>query len=83
MEFDFKEKTVIKGNIEVNRLQIWTCKIGMVDASVLYSESGQDFPMRQAVAAAFMLLFGKEPDFLFSGWNADLEEGEANCVNNK
>jgi hypothetical protein len=83
MEYNFKEKTTIKGGIKVNRLQVWQCKIGVVDADILYSENGQDLPMREAVTAAFMLLFGREPEFLFSGWNADLDEGEADCVNNK
>ena len=77
---DFKEKTTYKG-IKVNRHQVWSCKIGVVDADTLYSKPGLDLPMREAVTLAFMLLFGKEPEFVFSGWNADLDKDEMDCVN--
>lgn len=44
---------------------------------------GGDFPMRQAVAAAYQDLTGEEPVFLFSGWGAELSEEERAVVENR
>lgn len=79
---DFKKKVEVKG-ISVREVQVWSCKIGIVDAKKLYSVSGADGPMRDAVTAAFMLLFGEAPMFLFSGWNSELTDSEIRCVLDK
>jgi hypothetical protein len=76
------KKVKIKG-IEVNEKQVWSCKVGFVDAHTLHPPNKyipHDAPMRNAVVAAFVLLFGREPDFIFSGWNTDLDESEMRCV---
>jgi hypothetical protein len=62
-------------------VKIWSCKIGEVDASKL--PSGADLPMRQAVARAYRELTGEEPEFLFSGWGAELDECERAVVENR
>jgi hypothetical protein len=36
--------------------------------------------MRQAVAAAYVALTGLSPDFIFSGWGAELDEFEREVV---
>lgn len=59
--------------------QIWSCKIGECDLSKL--PKGGDYEMRCAVQAAYYLLTGEQAVFLFSGWNAELTEGERECVN--
>jgi hypothetical protein len=67
-------------SIEETPHGIWTCKVG--EAGVL-SESGLDFPMRQAVAAAFKEITGSEPDYIFSGWRGELTEPERAVVENR
>lgn len=37
---------------------------------------GGDYPMRQALQAAFKTVTGEWGDFLYSGWNASLTENE-------
>jgi len=54
--------------------KIWSCKIGEVDADLL--PDGADFPMRMAIAEAYRSITGKEPNFIFSGWGAELTENE-------
>jgi len=51
---------------------IWTCKIGETGRV----PDGSDFPMREAVARAYREITGKDPDFIFSGWSAELTETE-------
>ena len=59
--------------------KIWECKIGEVD-----SVAGcADYPMRQAVAAAYKAITGAEPVFIFSGWGASLTEYERAVVENR
>lgn len=60
------------------RNKIWDCKIGEVDAQKL--PPGADLPMRKAVAKAFYELTGEEPEFIFSGWGAQLTEDERDEV---
>lgn len=62
-------------------MKIWSCKIGEVDAALL--PKGSDFPMRQAVARAYKEITGIEPNFIFSGWAAELEECERAVVENR
>lgn len=58
--------------------QIWYCKIGETDH--LPKMNGADYPMRQAIRAAYLELTGEEPEFIFSGWGQVLTEGERACV---
>ncbi len=59
-------------------MQIWECKIGEVDESKL--PSGSDYPMRQAIAKAYREITGQFPEFLFSGWGAELNECQRSIV---
>ena len=59
--------------------KIWECKIGEVDSVA----GGADYPMRQAVAAAYREITGAEPVFIFSGWGALLTEAERAVVENR
>src|SRR5574343_1246452 len=59
--------------------KIWECKIGEVDSVA----GGADYPMRQAVAAAYKAITGAEPVFIFSGWGASLTEYERADVENR
>lgn len=70
-----KEKIVL-AKLENNKPKIWYCKIGW--ATDL--PDGADFPMRQAIKKAFYDLTGEFPDFLFSGWGAELTESEEHCL---
>ncbi len=68
------KKVKLPGGIEVNKRQAWTCTVGFVDASESHVRNvGCDLDMRSGVLAVFVLLFGREPDFISSGWNADNE----------
>lgn len=53
---------------------VWQCKIGIVGSVPL--PMGCDWPMRQAIREAFFRLTGVQADFVFSGWNAELTDGE-------
>jgi hypothetical protein len=55
---------------------IWSCKIGEVTST----PGGADFPMREAVRAAYLAVTGEEPTFIFSGWGAELTESERAVV---
>ena len=61
--------------------KVWSCKIGEVDDSRV--PAGGDFPMRQAVAAAYVALTGLAPDFIFSGWGGELDEFEREVVDQR
>ena len=60
-------------------MRIWSCKIGQ--AANL--PKGADLPMRDAVRDAYVKITGVEPDFLFSGWGASLDEWEKTVVENR
>jgi hypothetical protein len=62
--------------------KIWSCKIGEVDQATLRSRfpNGADAPMREAVREAYFRLTGKQPDFIFSGWGAQLTPRERECA---
>jgi hypothetical protein len=62
-------------------VKTWSCKIGEVDADRL--PRGADYPMRRAIEAAYREITGQEPDFLFSGWGAELTEPERAVVENR
>lgn len=53
--------------------KIWKCKIGGQCGELPH---GADMPMRDAIALAFKEITGREPQFIFSGWGAELTEGE-------
>lgn len=57
---------------------VWQCKIGIMGSVPL--PVGSDFPMRQAIREAFYRLTGVQAEFVFSGWNADLTDGELMVV---
>jgi hypothetical protein len=59
--------------------RIWKCKIG----EVAFTPRGADAPMREAVARAYKELTGEEPVFIFSGWGAELTEGERAVVEDR
>lgn len=56
----------------------WSCKVGVIGSVDL--PPGSDLPMRRAVEAAFFELTGKRAEFNFSGWGAQLDEGEYEVV---
>lgn len=59
-------------------MKIWSCKIGEVDETAL--PRGSDKPMRIAIAKAYKEVTGKDCNFIFSGWTAELTEGEKNTL---
>lgn len=68
---------------DLNRkpLQIWECKIGECPDGSL--PNAADCPMRDAVAEAYERISGHKPAFIFSGWNAELTEGERAAHENR
>jgi hypothetical protein len=60
-------------------MKIWRCKIGEVDETLLSDEA--DFPMRKAIKEVYERLTGQEPNFIFSGWGAELTESERVVAN--
>ena len=62
-------------------MSIWYCKIGTLGDHEL--PPGADSPMRQAAQGAYTQVTGQDPDFCFSGWGADLTEGEGAVVKRK
>jgi len=59
--------------------KIWTCKVGECNPGDL--PRGADSSMREAVSKAYLEITGKEPVFLFSGWDGELDDGERDVVN--
>lgn len=59
-------------------LKIWDCKIGEIDSSLL--PAGSDGPMRRAVEEAYFNITGVRPEFIFSGWGAELTPAEREVV---
>ena len=53
--------------------RIWTCKIGGQVGDI---PGGADLPMREAIERAFIEVTGASPEFIFSGWGAELDEAE-------
>jgi hypothetical protein len=58
--------------------QIWECQIGEVDVAKLPQAS--DAPMRAAVREAYFQLTGEYPEFIFSRWNAELDDVRRSIV---
>ena len=61
--------------------EIWFCKIGEVDKSLL--PKGSDHPMRVAVSKAYFEITGQHPVFCFSGWGSTLTESERAVVEDR
>lgn len=59
-------------------MRIWECKIGEADDALL--PAGCDLPMRKAVARAYKEITGQDPNFIFSGWGAELTVIERELV---
>ena len=59
---------------------IWRCKIG---GPGYLTGGGNDLPMRQAIARAYREITGFEPEFIFSGWGAELTEPERAVVEDR
>lgn len=59
-------------------MKIWSCKIGEIDEGKL--PIGSDLPMRIAVREAYYRVTGEWPEFLFSGWSAELDDIEKQVV---
>lgn len=66
---------------DITKLKTWECKIGEHEALLLPPEA--DAPMRKAVAGAYRTVTGAEPDYIFSGWGAELTEGERAAYENR
>lgn len=68
-------------------MKIWSCKIGECEEKDLLDPQGRyygaDWPMRRAVQEAYFQVTGKQSNFTFSGWAAELTEGERACVENR
>lgn len=62
-------------------MKIWSCKVGEVPEELV--PRGADGPMRKAVEAAFKQVTGQDPEFCFSGWGAELIEGERAVVEDR
>lgn len=63
----------------MSKTKIWSCKIGETDVL----PQGADHLMRNAVASAYYELTHKKPEFIFSGWGAELTEPERAVVENR
>lgn len=59
--------------------KIWYCKIGEAMPIV----DGADLSMREEISSAFKMVTGQEPDFIFSGWGAELTESERAVVEDR
>lgn len=57
---------------------IWQCTIG-IDADGRMPD-GADASMRRAIEDAYYRMTGRTPDFLFSGWNAELSESQRSAL---
>lgn len=62
-----------------DKMKTWECKIGEIPNALL--PKGADAPMRQAVERAYEELTGRSPDFILSGWGAELTRDEREAVN--
>lgn len=62
--------------------RIWYCKIGGPISDEAWRPEGEwhytpnDPALRDAVTMAYKQRFGVEPEFVFSGWGAELTEPE-------
>ena len=86
---DKLEKILNEGGFETQRIDrasvrqgaTWECKIGLTDEKSTVLKGGADFPMRKAIEDEFVRQTGLHPDFLISGWGANLmPEGSASKV---
>lgn len=61
--------------------KMWYCKIGECDPAEV--PEGGDAPMRDAISRAYERTTGQQPEFIFSGWGADLTEPQRACVEDR
>lgn len=59
--------------------RVWSAKVGYAGELPAHA----DLPMRNAVGDAFRSLTGDWPEFVFSGWAAELTEVELAIVENR
>lgn len=59
--------------------RIWDCKIGELSDDIELP-NGADGPMREAVNHAYKTLTGREPSFIFSGWDGTLTDAEREAL---
>jgi hypothetical protein len=71
----------MKVTVNRNPMQIWECKIGQTPACNV--PPCADGPMREAIRRAYREITGQEPLFIFSGWNAELNEVQKKCVSDE
>lgn len=66
-------------------MKIWSCKIGELTEEELHDAhpNPADPPMRAAIERAYRDVTGRDPQFIFSGWGAELEEIERAVVENR
>lgn len=60
---------------------IWYCKIGIVNGKLPNVPIGSDLPMRDTIRRTYAIITGLQPEFIFSGWSAELTPGELAVVN--
>lgn len=63
----------------LDKPRTWYCKIGEAVPLV----NAADSPMRDAIARAYEEITGVKPDFIFSGWGAELTEPERAVVEDR
>lgn len=66
-----------------NPTPIWECKIGIIDDGSVNLPPACDVPMREAVQRAYLEITGREAEFTFSGWSAELTEPELAVVEDR
>lgn len=62
---------------------IWECKIGLKPGTKVVLPGGCDSPIRAVVSAEFERITGHSADFLFSGWGAELNDGEKAVIDDE
>jgi hypothetical protein len=63
---------------DCRKAKVWECRIGWAANADL--PEGADGPMRAAVEEAYERITGRSPEFIFSGWGAELSVDEARVV---
>lgn len=62
----------------MSQRMIWFCKIGSLSNAPLPDSA--DLPMRDAILKAFFEVTGRQADFIFSGWSAELTPTELSVL---
>lgn len=61
---------------------VWSCTAGFLK-DVAVDHTHADAPMRKAVEDAMFVLTGEYPEFVFSGWSAELSEPQLAVLENR